>query len=140
MNWGFKNLPVQCQSIDGLNFDLLRPLVYQARDGTVYRVARTGQTDGGSTPALLWGMGLPPFGQAWPAFILHDGGYRDKLETLTGGDWLNGDYKPVTLTKDQCDALLAEAMAWLTVDPVKIREIYDGVHLGGQAAFDKDRA
>ena len=138
MQWGFKNLPVQAESNDGLNFDMLRPLVYQDKQGNVWRVVRTAQTDGASTPELIHTLGFEPYGQGWPAFILHDGGYRDRLEKLTAGDWLNGTYVKNTLDKDACDNLLREAMEWLGVEPVKADAIFEGVHLG-HVAFKNDR-
>lgn len=139
MTWGIKNLPIQTESNDGLNFDLIRPLIYESKDGTIYRMDIAAQTDGASTPRVIYSLGFTPFGSYWPAALFHDGGYRDKLQTLASGDWLNGAYQKITLTKDQCDNLLLEIMLWLEVDSVKTQAIFDAVHLFGQVAFDSDR-
>jgi len=116
---------------DGRNWKLLKPIVYQARDGRVFVVPRGASTDGASTPALIASL-LPPTGLYWLAAILHDSAYQNTLETNLGGK--------ANLSKDECDSLLKEAMELSGVDPTTVEVIYEGVRLGGAPAFRADRS
>lgn len=106
---------------DGRNFTLLERITYTAADGSVYVIPAGATTDGASTPAGLWPT-IPPFGRYWKAAVLHD--------------WL---YRGSRMPKEQCDALLLEAMAALGVSKLERDLIYQGVHLGGESSFEADR-
>lgn len=84
-------------------------------------------TDGGSIPGICWSIpGFAPFGLVWPGYVYHDAGYKG----LLGLDW----------TRLECDNLLLEIMLWLGEDYIHAYTIYNALRVGGQAAFDKDRA
>lgn len=135
----FRNLPVECATLDGRNFTLLKPLIFTDPQRRTYRVPIGATSDGLSIPQVLWTVGLPPFGEAWLAGVLHDAAYRDQLEVLVSGTVKEGSWSKVTLAKDACDTLFHEAILAMGVDVQKARLLYEGVHLGGQGAFDADR-
>ena len=94
------------------------------------------QIDGASTPAPLWGTGLPPFGWYGPAVLSHD-------------CWYQGKSKPV-LNKQESDQCLLWAMDSLwplalslglnNVEYVAQKyAIYGGVKLFGEHAYLEDR-
>jgi hypothetical protein len=69
--------------------------------------------------------------------IPHDGAYQDVLEeSLDDGVTWN----PVTLSKEESDAMLYELCIDNGTPPDKAKKIYEGVKLFGRAAFDADRA
>ena len=107
---------------DGHNFTLADPLRYQTKAGTIITAPVGTQTDGASTPNIMWAL-LPPFGKYWLAAVLHDYLYRCTY-----------------LPQDYCVGILLEAMQSLGVDEMVCREIYDGVRLGGWKSIEKDRA
>lgn len=135
MNAGFTEQSFFVATSDGRNFTFTAPVTYCARDGRLFRIPEGATTDGASTPPILW-QTLPPFGAYWRAAALHDAAYRNTLQKQndTGTDWIAAN-----LTKDECDALLLEAMELDGVDAVQRDAIYEGVHLGGFEAFKEDR-
>ena len=116
---------------DGRNWKLTEPMHYTARDGRTFVVPPGAATDGASTPAMLASL-LPPTGDYWQSAVLHDAAYRGDLQLPDGAK--------ANLTKDECDNLLKEAMELSGVDPVTAATIYEGVRLGGAAAFREDRS
>lgn len=122
MTPGFHELPLKVSSSDGRNFVLLAPFSFVTKAGDIITVPIGAESDGASTPRGTWNV-LPPFGKYWPAAFLHDFLYRY-----------------TTLPKAECDNLLNEAMESLGVEEVERIAIYEGVHLGGQTAFDQDRS
>jgi len=118
----FKNKSLKVESVDGRNFTLLEPLVYEARNGEVITIPVGAATDGASTPQAMWNV-LPPFGKYWMAAVLHDGLYRLMKQP-----------------KARCDDLLLEAMLSLGVDEREAGIIYAGIKVGGWASFEEDRA
>jgi hypothetical protein len=118
---GFSTKELKVSSSDGHNFVLLEPFTYTTKDGTVIEVPAGTTSDGASTPQTIWAS-LPPFGNYWMAAYLHDYLYR------------NTKYP-----KAFCDNILYEAMCFLKVPTFQAKIIYEGVALGGQYAFDKDR-
>lgn len=107
---------------DGHNVELMVPLLYVTKMGARLTIPAGTKSDGASVPAVLWGA-IPPFGEGWKAYVLHD--------------WL---YRDTKMPKSECDDLLLEALLSLGVDSVLANTIYQGVHLGGQSSFDEDRA
>ena len=116
---------------DGRNWKLLTPMVYQARDGRVFVVPRGASTDGASTPAIMAPI-LPPTGDYWQSALLHDAAYQNTLQLPDGSK--------ADLSKEDCDALLKEAMELSGVDAVKVALIYEGVKICGSWAYRKDRS
>ena len=106
-------------------------MVYQTRDGRVFVVPRGASTDGASTPALIASL-LPPTGDYWQSAVLHDSAYQNTLLTNLGGK--------ASLSKDECDLLLKEAMELSGVDALIVDTIYEGVRIGGAHAFKEDRS
>lgn len=134
MTQGFQNLPLEVSTRDGRNFVLLKESVYVAKDGTQYCLPFGAESDGASTPQAIWNL-IPPFGPYWPAAVLHDCAYRNTLQIWNGSDWVKA-----SLSKNECDDLLLEAMASLGVGMVERETIYEGVVIGGTSSFEKDRA
>ena len=106
---------------DGRNFRLLAAFTFTRPSGEVILVPGGSESDGASTPAIMWPT-LPPFGTYWKAAFLHDFLYRCS-----------------TKPKDECDAILKEAMRALGVGEIDIVTIYEGVVLFGEESFDEDR-
>jgi hypothetical protein len=122
MTPGFQSKTIKVETSDGRNFVLLEPVVYVTGFGAHLTIPAGTTSDGASTPALIWSA-VPPFGLYWPAAYLHD--------------WL---YRATLMPKPECDDLLKEAMLSLGVDSELVDVVYEGVKLGGQSAFDADRA
>lgn len=119
---GFRNLPIDFESVDGQHGTLAKELIYESAAGHIFVVPVGTSTDGASVPECLWNI-LPPFGSYWPAAILHDWAYRVS-----------------NMPKPFCDRLLLEAMESLGVGWCKRNTIYWGVRLFGRMSFDEDRA
>lgn len=140
--FGFVNLPFVVSTFDGRHFKLHDDATYIAKDGRLFMMPEGAETDGASTPAVLWEKfdeeWLPPFGTYWPAAVLHDCAYRNTLMVMNTID-SSGDLVKANLTKKQCDDLLKEAMESLGTHRLSIDEIYEGVVLGGKSSFEKDR-
>ncbi len=134
MTQGFQSRAAFVVTLDGRRFTLFKPIVYIARDGTVYVMPEGAQTDGASTPQAIWDV-LPPFGQYWLAALLHDCAYQNTLQ-IEGKDSM---LSIANLTKEQSDSLLKEAMESLGVHEADVETIYQGVHIGGFKAFRDDR-
>lgn len=122
MKPGFQQDSVMVKTSDGHNFELMVPLVYVTQMGARLTIPPGTTTDGASTPQALWSA-IPPFGPGWKAYVLHD--------------WL---YRNTKMPRIECDDLLKEAMLSLGVDAALAETIYQGVRIGGQQSFDKDRA
>lgn len=132
---------------DGRNFKLLTPVVYCAKYGRIFIIPRGASTDGASTPAIIASI-YPPSGAYWQSAVLHDAAYRDDLRAAPAGALANlsrpdpavvAGLPKASLAKTECDLLLLEAMRLSGVDEATCQVIYEGVRLGGQAAFDEDR-
>ena len=80
------------------------------------------QTDFTSTPRAIWSL-LPPWGRYAEAALVHDLIYR-----------LN----PKSMARLEADLVLDEIMYLKNVPPLQRRAIYDGVRIGGQAAWDEN--
>ena len=108
-------------SPDGRNVTLFAPLAYMTKGGELLTAPVGTQSDGASTPRIIWDA-IPPFGRYWPACVIHDWLYRDTKRDKTF-----------------CDNVLYEAMLALGVDVETAKIIYEGVHLFGWKAFNDDR-
>lgn len=133
----FKGGPdLMTRSRDGRNFILCEDKDIVSDSGIIYRMPVGAVSDGASIPQEFWSLGLTPFGDYWPATFAHDLAYRNTLlRQLENGFWV-----PAMLNRDDSDLLLLDCMTALGVDIGKKEAIYDGVRLGGGAAFNKDRA
>lgn len=117
----FLKATLQVETADGRHMTLLEPLVYVTAAGETITVPAGAETDGASIPRWLWDA-APPFGAYWLACVLHD--------------WL---YRQTHRAREECDALLLEAMVSLGVPSVIREAIYRAVRLGGAGACEKDR-
>ena len=133
MPYGFKPPIAHVKTSDGLNVYLEQPLDYVAKNGTTVRAPVGTYTNGASTPSAVWTT-FPPFGRYWLATVLHDAAYDNDLLIWNGTDFVKAD-----LPKDQCDALLLEAMESLGVDLFTRNTIFEAVAHFGQPAFDAGR-
>lgn len=120
---GFVPYEVLVRTRDGHHITLAEPLIYTARSGEVITIPPGADSDGASTPHIIWSV-FPPFGRYWKPAILHDYLYRRD---------------PQRRPKQECDALLLEAMLANGVDNPTAEVIYKGVVEGGQSSFDEDR-
>lgn len=109
------------KSRDGHNFKLIEEFSFTCKDGTVIIVPVGAESDGASTPRIVWDI-IPPFGLYWMAAFLHDYLYRY-----------------TKYTKEFCDGVLLEAMECLGVDEETREIIYDAVKDFGHEAFNNDR-
>jgi len=134
MEHGFSKTTLDNRTSDGHNIMLLEDLVYVTKAGDILCMPTGTVSDGASTPRAIWQV-IPPFGPYWLATVFHDGGYRNTILKIN----LDGTRSVVTLTRDQCDDLLLEGMESLGVSLLLREAIYEGVHLGGEIAFDDDR-
>lgn len=124
---------------------------YLSLAGRLYRIPKLTQSDLASIPRALWSE-LPPQGADGAEYGLaalgHDAAYRDALLAWPGAETPasapipndNTGWAKATLSKADCDLLLREMMLACKVPDFIAEVIYQGVHLGGQTAFDKDRS
>jgi len=119
---------------DGRNVKLLKPIFYHSASGAVYVIPEGAVSDGASSPREIWSF-IPPFGEYWLAALLHDSSYQDTL--LVVGE---SGMSKASLTKEQCDLLIKEAMESLGVDAGTVEKVYLGVSLCGWRAFRQDRS
>lgn len=131
---GFESHSIFVLTTDGRNFKVTKPLSYFAKNGKEYVIPYGADTDGASTPSILWQF-LPPFGKYWLAAVLHDCCYKGSLLIKDGDNLIKAN-----LSKEDSDNLLKEAMISLGVDSKTVETIYEGVHIGGWKAFKEDRS
>ncbi len=108
--------------------------------GHQWRHAPGGFSDGLSSPQFIR---LDPDVDsrcwAYPAAVMHDGGYHDDLEILRP----EGNWEKFTLSKDECDQLFKELMDSMATTEDQRREtivFYEAVHLFGVEAFNAGRS
>ena len=107
---------------DERNFILLEPMGYVIGDTNDFIIVPAGfVTDLASIPQAFWSMGLTPQGQYSRAAIIHDYLYWSQK-----------------CTRDQADRLLVVAMKESQVGTFDQKVIYEGVHLGGQSAWEQN--
>jgi hypothetical protein len=136
MKFGFLSDRFPVETSDGRHVTLLGDIDFRAPNTALFRLPKGAESDGASTPRLLW-IDLPPFGAYWRAAVLHDLAYRDLLL------WLNPHttlWQKASLTKSQCDALFLAAMMLDRVTAINRDRLYQGVHLAGWRSFKEDRA
>ena len=110
---------------DGRYFELIESVVFDRPPqvgGEQIILPAGALSDGATTPAALWAIGLPPFGDHWRAAFLHD--------------WL---YRQTQRPKPECDTIFLEAMLTCGVSYDKARWFYNGVCEAGQHSFQDDR-
>ena len=135
MGAGFQNKVLMVMTADGHNCTLYEPLVYRRRNGDLIRAINYSTTDGLSTPAFLWPL-IPPFGKIWFSGVIHDAAYRNTLEKLndTETTWL-----PITLSEEDSNELIHEAMETQGAGWLEHTVIYIALEWFGWRAFDADR-
>ncbi len=109
------------ETADGRNIRLLEAVTFYTHDLRKIVIPAGATSDGASVPQAVWNI-LPPFGDYWRAAVLHD--------------WL---YRNSDLPKAECDNVFREALTDLAIPYATRETLYQGVHLGGQAAFDAAR-
>ena len=119
---GFSCDEIKVSTRNGRDVTVLEPFTYTTLAGEVLTVAAGVESDGASTPQVLWSTGLAPFGIYWPGAVVHDNLYRYQGRP-----------------KEFCDDVLREIMQRLGVDRRTEEIIYSGVYLGGQQAYDEDQ-
>jgi Protein of unknown function (DUF1353) len=100
-------LPLLTRSLDGRNFILEEALYYKDDDGTIYAVPAGSESDGVSTPEILW-TSDPPFGiERWYSGIIHDASpkYRDTLLM-----WITDHWSISGLDFTGCNGLIKRAL------------------------------
>lgn len=112
---------VTVRTQDGHDVITLSPLTYVTKAGESITIPIGTRSDGASVPQALWGI-LPPFGTYYRACLLHDYLYRNTARP-----------------REECDAILLEAMESSGVSEWECHAIYEGVRLGGSWAFAQDR-
>lgn len=109
---------------DNHDWVLVEDLTYNVGEsGLSITVPKGFVTDFASIPQALWSFGLSPHGRYSKAAIIHDYLY-----------W-TGD-----CTKEQADNLLLIAMKESGVCDSKAKIIYEGVNLGGESAWNSNKA
>jgi hypothetical protein len=115
-------------------------IFYFSQDGTLYKLPKAGVTDLASIPRPLWSL-LPPQGEDGEEYGLaacgHDFAYKNLLMKW---DEAQNAWVKAVLLKPDCDLLLKEMMIACKVPADIVETIYEGVRLGGQYAFNGDRA
>lgn len=120
---------------DGLNWRLLEPLIYKAKDGRLIRTSVGTLTDGLSTPREVWNVISPV--DYWMCAVLHDAAFKDTIELYAAG---YGDWNHYTLDEDEANALLDEALESRGCGLIERTAIYDALKAFGKFAFNDDRA
>jgi hypothetical protein len=138
-------------TVDFRHFILMDSVEYFSLAGDLFRLPRFGKSDLASIPRPLWAL-LPPQGEDGAEYGLcafgHDLAYLDTLLVWPSNHVLAGVPIPndntgwikASLPRPECDLLLREMMLACKVPEAIAEEIYLGVKLGGQWAFDNDRA
>lgn len=118
----FRAMPPPVATIDFLNgrdFIVTQPYRYTVgQSGLTIEVPPGFVTDFASIPSWLWGI-LGPHGRYSRAVVVHDYLYWSQI-----------------CTRDQADNILMIQMKELGVRWRDRRAIYEGVHLGGRAAWE----
>src|SRR5271169_1824090 len=104
---------LKVESSDGENFILLEGFTYTRPNGDVIQVPSGAQSDGASTPKVIWDI-IPPFGLYWMPAYLHDYLYRE-----------------TQLPKDVCDTIFYEAMVDTKTPEFEREIIYKAVSIAG---------
>lgn len=115
--------PLLLEYLDGRNYKVLRPFVYQVRHGETITVPKGFVTDFASVPRLLWRV-LPPTGHYGKAAVVHDYLYR-----TTSMDY----------TRAEADLVFYEAMEDLGVNAWVSKLMYWAVRCFGRRAY-KERS
>ena len=109
---------------DNRQWLLFEDLRYRAGDSSITIVVPAGfVTDFASIPQAFWTLGLSPNGRYSKAAIVHDFLY-----------WTQ------SCTRLQSDNILVIAMKESNVESATRATIYEGVRIGGQAAWDRNAA
>jgi hypothetical protein len=119
--FGFTMPDVMVRTTDGRQVVLAEAMFYVSKAGEHIVVPAGATSDGASIPPEIW-FKLPPFGLYWRPAVLHDYLYRNTARS-----------------REECDALLLEAMESCGVGLETRLLIYDGVRIGGWMAFAADR-
>lgn len=138
MTNGFIQYPTTFKSTtippDGRNWELLEPLVYQCKDGRLIRASVGSQTDGISTPQVIWNL-IAPMGPLWCSGVIHDAGYRETCEIQINGEW-----QPYLADEHAFDLIIDEALESQGATWLERETIYKALCLAGGRAFAEDRA
>ncbi len=122
------------RDIDGDQWALAGPLRYQSDLAGGIITAPNGRvTDLASIPQFVAGV-LPRTG-LWDApAVIHDELYRSNGIVMV--QRADGSFFAGRFDRETCDKILREAMIMRGVPERRVFEIYEGVRLGGMAAWD----
>ena len=109
--------------------------MYRMKDGRLIRAAVGTLTDGLSTPRAVWDE-IAPF-DWWMEAVLHDAAYKDTIELQ---DPTTLVWSKLTLTEDQANDLLDEALQSRGCGDVERHTIYIALKAFGKFAFTDDRS
>jgi len=136
MKFGFTNEYLDVRTKDGLNDELLTPLLYASKSDDLFRVPIGSTTDGLSVPRAVQNV-IPAVGdEAWWAGVLHDAAYRKTLEKW---DSSSQDWILANLSQFESDSLILEAMESQGVGLIKRHTIYRALRMFGSFAYNADR-
>ena len=117
------------------NFILAENKEVVTDDGRRFLMPVGSVSDLASTPKLLWGLGLPPFGVYAPAAFFHDLAYRNTLKQWHEDEWVDA-----MLEEKDANAIMDALMFSVgTPEPIR-KEIKTALDLFGWKAFREDRA
>jgi|GEM_PF-1836575 len=132
MRPGFQQVSIPFLTGDGRNGSLLDYLNYTDSLGRAWRTKTS--TDGLSTPRIIWFL-IPPFGKrTWFSGVLHDGGFRNRLEIYRNGRW-----EKITLNEQECNWLIWDALGSQRANRWERAVIWLALNWLGWRAFDEDR-
>lgn len=118
---GFSRLDILVRSRDGRNVAVEEAFFFTRPDGSRITVLVGSEADGASSPFGAWNV-LPPFGEYWPACVLHDAMY-------------GGMTDPPIETQEEADLIFSEALESLQVPLVTRSALYEAVRLFGGKAW-----
>jgi hypothetical protein len=108
---------------DGVNVAVVEAFTYVASSGIHYTVPVGQLSDGASIPRALWSViGSPLTGRYRNIALVHDYLYRMQITS-----------------KDEADDVLLDGMRLGGCTETEYLAIYEGVHAGGQIAWNEDK-
>ncbi len=113
------------------SWNLLDHLVFESRDGRLFRAPLGSKTDYFSIPGLFRGILFRARKYAESA-VMHDSAYRGTLEEKVNGRWV----KAIVTRKYSDEYLLKDPMKYLDAPKTLIYSVYSGVRIGGWRSFN----
>ncbi len=133
----FLNKTLLVRTGNGLDDELLEPLVFEREDKSVVRAPTGATTDGLSVPRCLQNV-IPATGGDWFSGVLHDAAYRNQLEIQVQG-YGGFAWSKAGFTQSQSDDLILEALKSQGVSLPMRQIIFHALRMFGGFAFRDDR-